>query len=136
MDVGDRIPDWVLDPVPDGAMKVMALLLADPNPIHWDVAAVEALGMGDRPINQGPSNEAYVVNMLLAWLGDPGRLRSITVRFQANVFAGDRVVAGGVVTGVRDEGGVPVADCEVWLDRGDGTRALAGTAVVETRREP
>ena len=130
MNVGDRIPDWVVESVPEHNMKVMALLLRDPNPIHWDAAAVRDLGMGSRPINQGPNNQAYVVNMLLAWLGDPGRLRSIRVRFQANVFAADRVIAGGIVTTLREERGVRVADCDVWLDRGDGTRAMQGTAVV------
>ena len=54
----------------------------------------------------------------------------MTVRFMANVLAGDRVVAGGVVTALRDEDGVTVADCEVWLERDDGTRAMQGTAVV------
>ena len=130
MKAGDRIPEWVVESVPAGNMKVMALLLRDPNPIHWDVAAVEALGMGDKSVNQGPTNKAYVINMLLAWLGDPGRLRSLSVRFQANVFAGDRVIAGGEVTGLRDERGERLADCEVWLDRDDGTRVVQGTAVV------
>lgn len=130
MKVGDRIPEWVVESVPAENMKVMALLLRDPNPIHWDVAAVKALGMGDKPVNQGPSNKAYIINMLLVWLGDAGRLRSVHVRFQANVFAGDRVIAGGVVTGLRDEGGDRLADCEVWLDRDDGTRVVQGTAVV------
>jgi hypothetical protein len=57
-------------------------------------------------------------------------LRDIAVRFTSNVFDGDIVTAGGVVTGVRSEGGERLADCDVWLDREDGTRAIAGTAIV------
>ena len=34
-------------------MKTMAALLSEPRLIHWDVATVRALGMGERPINQG-----------------------------------------------------------------------------------
>ena len=34
------------------------------------------------------------------------------------------------MTGVRVEHGERLADCDVWLDRGDGTRAIAGTATV------
>jgi acyl dehydratase len=130
MKVGDVIPEWTVDSVPAEKMKTMALLLRDPNPIHWDIEALRRLGMGDRPVNQGPTNEAYVINMLLSWLGDPGRLKSIRVRFVANVLAGDRVIAGGKVTMLRHDDGLQVADCEVWLDRDDGSRLLGGTAVV------
>jgi acyl dehydratase len=130
MKVGQVIPEWTVESVSDEKMKTMALLLRDPNPIHWDIEAVRDLGMGDQPINQGPTNEAYVINMLVHWLGDPSRLRAIRVRFIGNVFAGDRVVAGGEVTGLRSDDGLQVADCDVWLDRDDGSRLLAGTAVV------
>lgn len=130
MKVGETIPPWTVESVPAEKMKTMALLLHDPNPIHWDVEAVRSLGMGERPVNQGPTNQAYVVNMLLAWLGDPARLMSIRVRFRGNVFAEDRLVAGGEVTALRSEDGLEVADCEVWLDRDDGSRVLEGSAVV------
>ena len=110
-------------------MKIFAAIARDPNPIHWDRAAVAERGLGDRLINQGPINLGYVVNMLLAWTG-PASLRDIAVRFTSNVFDGDMVTAGGVVTGVRVEQGERLADCDVWLDRDDGTRAIAGTATV------
>ena len=86
-------------------MKTVAALLHDPNPIHFDLESVQALGMGDRQVNQGPTNMAYVVNALTAWTGDPASVRRLQVRFLGNVFAGDRVSAGGVVTGIREEGG-------------------------------
>lgn len=130
MIVGDPIPEWVVESVPAEKMKTMALLLRDPNPIHWDVDAVRRLGLGDRVINQGPTNQAYVINMLLSWLEDPARLKSIRVRFVGNVLAGDRVVAGGKVTALRNDAGLPVADCEVWLEGDDGARLMSGTAVV------
>jgi acyl dehydratase len=109
----------------------MAALLGDPNPIHWDPIATKALGMGERTVNQGPINMAYVMNMLVAWAGnEPSRLRSLSLRFMANVFNGDRVEAGGTVTGLRDVNGERLADCEVWLDVTGGARALSGTATV------
>lgn len=126
--VGDTITPWHLPSVDTERMKTMAALLADPNPIHWDVDAVRALGMGDRPVNQGPSNMAYIANMLAAWSGGHQHLRSLRVRFLANVFGGDQLVAGGAVTAVHVvEHGIEV-DCEVWLDRQGDERVLAGTA--------
>ena len=127
--VGTPLPSWSPGPVSPEKMKIFAAIARDPNPIHWDREAVAERGLGDRLINQGPLNLGYVVNMLLAWTG-PASLRDIAVRFTSNVFDGDVVTAGGVVTGIRVEQGERLADCDVWLDRGDGTRAIAGTATV------
>lgn len=127
--VGTPVPPWTHGPVSSEKMKIFAAIARDPNPIHWDRTAVAERGLGDRLINQGPANLGYVVNMLLAWTG-PASLREITARFTSNVFDGDIVTAGGVVTAVREESGERLADCDVWLDRQDGTRAISGTATV------
>ena len=126
---GTPIPPWRLAAVEPGPMKLYAALARDPNPIHWDRSEVAARGLGDRLINQGPLSLGYVVNMLLAWAG-PASLRDLAVRFTAPVLDGDAVTAGGVVTAVRSEHGGQLADCEVWLARADGTRAVEGTATV------
>ena len=127
---GTQVPPFVVEAVPVEAMKTVAALLHDPNPIHFDVEAVSELGMGDRQVNQGPTNMAYVVNMLTAWTGDPGCVRRLQVRFLGNVFAGDRVSTGGVVTGIREEGGRRLGDLDVWLERSPEDRVLVGTATV------
>jgi acyl dehydratase len=125
---GDTVGPWeaVADPE---RMKTMALVLHDPNPIHWDVDAVRRLGLGERPVNQGPNNMAYLVNALIGWTGDPRCVRSIRVRFLAPVHAGDRVVAGGSVTTVRPVDDGIEADCELWLEAG-GRRVVTGDATV------
>jgi acyl dehydratase len=127
--VGMEIPPWQLEDVEPWRMKVFAAIARDPNPIHWDRAEVAARGMGDRLINQGPTNLGYVCNMLIAWAG-PESLRDLRVRFTANVLDGDSVVAGGVVTALREVDGKLLADCDIWLDTGEGTRTVAGTATV------
>jgi len=128
--VGQEVPPLVIDPVTAEPMKTVAALLHDSNPIHFDVEAVKALGMGDRVVNQGPNNMAYVVNMLADWAGGSGRVRGLRVRFLGNVFAGDRLTARGTVTGLREEDGERFADLDVWLERAEDDRVLDGTAVV------
>ena len=129
MTPGTAIPDWTLESVDPQPMKVYAAIARDPNPIHWDRAEVAARGLGERLINQGPLSLGYVINMLLAWAG-PAALCGLSARFTAPVLDGERVTAGGVVTAVRDDRGRQVADCDVWLTRGDGVRAIEGTASV------
>jgi acyl dehydratase len=132
--VGDLLPELVIGSVDAEKMKTMASILRDPNPIHWDVDAVRALGMGDRAINQGPNNMAYLVNLLAGYAGGFEHVRRLQVRFVANVFAGDRVVAGGRVITVDAVDGTDgcVVGCDVWLRRdGDETdTVMAGTALV------
>lgn len=132
-DVGDVLPDWTVAAVPTDRMKVMAAILRDPNPIHWDRDELSARGLDPRLINQGPINLGYVVNMLEAWAGRDA-LRRLSARFTRNVLEGDRVTAGGRVTAVRVEDGRTLVDCEVWLDTDERGRAVEGTATVELPR--
>ncbi|MXV90263.1 MAG: MaoC family dehydratase [Acidimicrobiia bacterium] len=129
-EVGDDLPEMIIESVSAEKMKTMAALLGDPNTIHWDVDDVRRLGLGDRPVNQGPNNMGYVIDMLADWAGDPANFRRLKVRFLGNVFAEDRLVAGGKVTAVRPSPDGRLVDCDVWLAR-DGTEpVLAGTATV------
>lgn len=125
IELGTQIPPFVVEAVPTEPMKTMAFVLRDPNPIHWDESAVRTLGLGEKVINQGPTNKAYIINALINWLGDPAALRSIHVRFRGNVYAGERVEAGGEVVAVEDG----IATCDVWLDGPNG-RVISGTAKV------
>jgi len=129
--VGDRLPERRIDPVKRWPMKVLALVLDDPNPLHWDPASVAALGLGDRPVNQGPMSMGWIVDMLVAWVGGPARVCDVSVRFRGNVFAGDVVVAGGRVEALESAARGRVATCAVWLVRDDGTPLVSGSASVE-----
>lgn len=126
LEAGSELGPWVVESVDPEKMKTFAIALDDPNPIHLDPEVVKAAGLGDRVINQGPASFGYVLNMLRE--AAPGaRLRDLRVRLSANVFGGDRVVAGGVVDSIEDG----QASCRVWLDVTGGRRALTGTATLE-----
>ncbi len=60
----------------------------------------------------------------------PSCLRRLRVEFPAPVFDDDWVIAGGRVRSLSEEGGSQLAECDVWLDREDGTRAISGVAWV------
>jgi acyl dehydratase len=124
---GTEVPRLVIESVDPEKMKLMAALLRDPNPIHFDAESARRLGMGDRPVNQGPINHAYLVNMIIRAAGGPDRLRSIAVRYLGNVLAGDRVECRGRVAEVDRAAGTATLEVEARV--GDAP-VLAGTAVV------
>jgi 3-hydroxybutyryl-CoA dehydratase len=122
---GDELGPLVIESVSAENMKRLAVVLDDPNPIHLDPEATKALGMGDRVVNQGPANFAWVLDMLREAV--PGaEIAGLKVRLLANVFAGDRVVAAGRVATVEGDR----ATCDVWLDVDGGARAVDGTATL------
>jgi acyl dehydratase len=118
-----ELEPFVVESVSAERMRTLAALLRDPTPIHFAPEVVQALGMGDRVINQGPANMGYVINALLA-AAPEARIERLQVRFLANVFAGDRVTAGGTI----EDG-----ECDVWLDVDGGPRALEGRATLGRR---
>ena len=130
VEVGTELPAYDVPSVSAEKMKTMAALLNDPTPIHWDVATLRALGMGDRPVNQGPLNMGYVMNAVTAWAGGPESLRRLRVRFLGTVLAGQHLRVRGTVSGLREEDGVRLADCDVVLEVVDGDAVVSGSATV------
>lgn len=126
--VGTALPEWRLAAVDAERMKVLALLLADPNPLHVDAAAVRAAGLGDRPVNQGPSSMAMLVNAVRAAWPD-GRLLRLDVDLRGSVAAGDEVVVRGEVTAVEDTDAGERVGCALTLESGSRT-VLRGRAEV------
>ena len=124
-----ELPSWKLDQVDTGRMKTLALLLADPNPIHLDAAAARRLGVADRPVNQGPSTMAMGVNMLLAAF--PGAwLTGYRARLLGLVLAEDSLEGGGSVIDREILGGHERVRCQVHLDVPGRGRVLEGEAVL------
>lgn len=132
--VGDALPEWRVDSVDADKIRMMALILEDPNPIHYDLDAVREAQLGDRYVNQGGVTMAYIINMLTSWSGSRAAIRSLDCRFNANVFAGDSLVAGGTITGLTTAGDEVLAECDVWVRKAsDDTKAppvVGGKATV------
>jgi 3-hydroxybutyryl-CoA dehydratase len=123
--VGDALPPFVIPSASPDAMKRWAVFLADPNPIHLDVEVVKAKGLGDKRINQGPMNVAFMMNMLMAAF--PGcRIEAMDSRFLDNVYEGDRLTASGTVTAVEGNR----VSCEFTLDVADRGTVNSGTATI------
>ena len=121
-EVGDRLPPFVVARISTEAMKQWAVFLADPNRIHLDVEAVKAKGLGDRVINQGPINVAYMMNMLMAAF--PGaRIEWMDTRFLDNAYGDEKAVATGTIIAVDGD----AVSCEMTLE-------IEGRGIVNSAR--
>ncbi|WP_018178686.1 MaoC family dehydratase [Jongsikchunia kroppenstedtii] len=129
MTVGTQLPTRRINEVSAEHIRQIALVLRDPNPIHFDLDAVHTAGLGDREVNQGGATMAYVMDLLTEWAGSRAALKRISCSFRANVFAGDEVLVGGAVSAIAEEDGARLVECEVWAESG-GRRVITGTATV------
>jgi acyl dehydratase len=129
VNVGDTLKPFRIASVSPDGMKAWAKFLHDPNPIHLDPAVVKAKGLGDRVINQGPANLAYLINMLRGAF-PKAQIESLEVRYVDNVFGGEAVEAGGTVKDVSEDGSKRRVSCEVWLRAVARGAVLTGTAIL------
>lgn len=128
--IGTVLPEVVTTSVRPDDIKVVALILRDPNPIHFDLEAAAKAGMGDRVVNQGGSTMAYIVNYLADWAGSRAAVRTVTCSFRGNVLACDDVSVGAIVTSIENHEDGFLVGYDVWADVLGGRRAISGSANV------
>lgn len=127
--IGDELTPFCIDSVSPESMKAWAVFLHDPNPIHLDPEVVKAKGLGDRVINQGPTNVAYIMNMLQNAFPE-GKIEELDSRFLDNVYGGDKIETFGAVTDISSDNSSTRINCSIGLrveGRGD---VISGTATV------
>ena len=99
----------------------------DFNPIHIDPAFGKSAGLGGA-ILQGLCTLGWAVDAFIHYLGDPGKVSRVRVRFSKPVAINDTITFLGTVTKI--EGGVLQAQIQAKNQAGD--EVLKG-AVVEAR---
>jgi 3-hydroxybutyryl-CoA dehydratase len=88
----------------------------DFNPIHIDPKVGEEAGLGG-VILQGLCTLGWAVDAFIRYLGDPGKVSGVCVRFSKPVKPNDTVTIVGTVTSI--ENGTITAELEATNQRGD-----------------
>jgi acyl dehydratase len=103
-------------------IKAYANASGDQNPIHQDDEIARAVGLPG-VIAHGMLNYGLLSRAVTDWLGDPGRLRRLTVRFSNMVQPGDTVRCRGRVKNIDEAAGRAVL--EVWMENQLGEKVLS-----------
>jgi acyl dehydratase len=97
--------------------------------IHMDDDAGRAAGFPGA-VGMGNLTLAWLHAMFRAWLGDQGRLLSLSAQFRAPALKGDTVTCSAVVTAVAvTEEGTRV-DLDILAENQRGEAVMPGTATV------
>ncbi|MGI8608229.1 MAG: MaoC/PaaZ C-terminal domain-containing protein [Candidatus Dormibacteria bacterium] len=103
-------------------IKAYADASGDQNPIHQDAAVARSVGLPG-VIAHGMLNYGLLSRAVTDWLGDPGRLRRLTVRFSNMVEPGDTVRCRGRVKQIEAATGRAILD--VWMENQKGDKVLS-----------
>ena len=97
--------------------------------IHYDKDY--ALG-NDLPgqIIHGALKNAFLAQLMTDWLQDQGTLKKLSCQYRGMDVPGDDLVCGGTVTRKYMENGLPLVDCDIWLQNSKGERTTPGSATV------
>ena len=119
---GFILKDWQFL-VPQESMNTWAVILDDPNPIHLDASAVKQVGLGDKTINQGPANIAYVLNMIEENFPN-SQILKMNNKMTDSVLEGDLVTVSGQIIEVKAKGNKFIASCSIKLTVGEDKIAV------------
>jgi acyl dehydratase len=103
-------------------IKAYADASGDQNPIHQDDVVARAVGLPG-VIAHGMLSFGLLSRAVTDWLGDPGRLRRLGVRFSTMVRPGDMVTCKGTVASVDEAAGAAILN--VWVENQSGERVLS-----------
>ncbi len=97
--------------------------------IHYDKDFAIGTGL-DGVIIHGALKNAFLGQLVTDWIGEDGRLTKLTVQYRGMDVPGDSLTCRGRVTRKYAVDGAHYADCEIWLENGDGEKTTPGSATV------
>jgi acyl dehydratase len=97
---------------------------------HYDAEAVAAAGL-ERPIVDGQMLGALLAEHAQDWAGPAARVREMSFRFAAMVFAGDTVRVVGTVASVEDADGMRRVAVEQQVLVGERVAVVPASTVLE-----
>jgi acyl dehydratase len=124
---GDELPE-LSQQITREQINAYAQASGDWNPIHRDEDVAKSVGLPG-VIAHGMLDFGLMSRAVTDWMGDPGRLRSLSARFSSMVRPGDVVTCRGRVQSLDEEAGT--AELALWMENQRGERVLNhGRAVV------
>ena len=125
--VGDEHEEKVVDNLSRTQIVMYAGASGDYNPLHSDEVFTTKVAGYPSVFAHGMLTMGMTGRMLTNWVGD-GRLTRYGVRFVAQVWPGDTLVAKAKVDALRQENGQHFVDLSVSTVNQNGQEVIKGSA--------
>ena len=128
--VGAEIPPVVKGPITTTHLVRWAAANGNYARIHWDLPfAQRRQGLANVVVNGSLKNQ-YLGQLLTDFAGEEGWFLRYCVQHRGMDYPGDILTASGSVTGLREQDGFGLVDCQVGLSNNRGELTASGTATV------
>ncbi len=98
-------------------------LVNEINPLHFDEKYAKSLGFRDIVV-AGVYTFSFIPKIITDWIGEPGRIKNIEIKYIKPAYIEDEVTYKGVVKSKRLVENRKVVECEVYSENTEGTRLL------------
>jgi len=98
-------------------MDLWAEILDDPNPIHLDVNSVKLLGLGEKTINQGHANIAYIINAI-NYNFPESEIIKLNNKMTDSIVEGDKITVSGHIENIVEKNKKIIITCQLQLNVG------------------
>lgn len=127
LQVGDRRAEVIVDDLSRTQIVMYAGASGDYNPLHTDEVFTKEVAGYPTVFAHGMLTMGMTGRVVTDWVGD-GRLTRYGVRFSKQVWPGDTLTTTVVVTELREEAGVPLAEFSVSTRNQHGDEVVSGYA--------
>ena len=125
--VGMELPTLQKDPTTQQLVKY-AGASGDYYQIHYDQEFARANSLPN-VILHGALKNAFLGQIITAWIGDRGTLRKLSAQYRGMDVPGTPIYGKGVVKKKNVQDGENIVECELWLEDHEGQRTTPGYAV-------
>jgi acyl dehydratase len=129
VNVGDEITSITKPPITEVQLVKYAGASGDYNPIHTVHHFAEKAGLGG-VIAHGMLSMGFAGEHVTKWIGEEGDLKRLKVRFTSMTRPGDVVTLKGKVTDKKLGVGENLVECDIWIEKEDGSKTIVGDATV------
>lgn len=98
--------------------------------IHYDVEFAKNNNLPGIIIH-GALKNAWLGQLMTDWVGNKGRLKTLSCQYRAMDVPNEDLICKGVVTKKYTDGDHHLVDCDIWLENSKGDKTTPGTATVE-----
>jgi len=128
IEVGIKLPEVVTEPLSRATLALFAGASGDHNPIHIDTDFARAAGYDD-VFAHGMLSVAFLAQVVTNWVPQD-RIRSLSTRFLERTPVNARLRCCGHVEKISIVDGERRAQVALYVELEDGTKTIAGAAVV------
>ncbi len=126
---GDRIPSYKVK-MDRKTYFEYNKLVSEINPLHFDKKYAQQLGFKNIVV-AGVYTFSFIPKMITEWIGEPGSIRSIEIKYNKPIYIEDIITYYGTVKKKYVKDNKKYIDCNISIENVEGTKSISAMATIK-----